>query len=233
MTGTELDLANSNPVLVVERILDALQRDPRAWARHPRVLDPLLEQLGPDRLPLPRHRLEEWQRRGHVSAEQVELRAEPEPPGVLGLVLDLRADCALVTRIRCQASEEWELAPSLPFGEAELEQLLLKTLRAGRLPVRSLPEGRAFVMHEQLGHRPMGRSMHLAGLLAMIAAAQPHPHPRLSAAVVVVEAGEDRLVAVDHALTKLAAFEREIGPGSPLIAPPDIPAARPPSPAVQ
>lgn len=226
MTEADLDLSLSNPVLVVERILDELQRDPRAWARHPGLLDPLLQQLGPDRLPLPRHRLEAWQRQGHVSAEQVELRAEPEPPGVLGLILDLRADCALVTRIRCQPGEEWDLAPSLPFGEAELEQLLLTTLRGGRLPIRSLPEGRAFVMREQLGHRPMGRSMHLAGLLAMIAAAQPHPHPLLSAAVVVVEAREEQLVAVDHAQTKLAAFEREIGKGSLLIAHPECEAAR-------
>jgi hypothetical protein len=151
-------------------------------------------------------------------AERLAQALPPANPGVVGLVVDTISREALVVPLRAERSSDWYVDPTLPFHQAgTLAELLGRLVRSLGLPhLDGIPERFAYTLHDPLGRRSDGPSMHLAGLLAVIRQVNSNP-PLLDRACCVAQPDGERLVSVGGLSQKLDAFRREYGTGTLLV----------------
>jgi hypothetical protein len=139
-------------------------------------------------------------------------------PGVVGLVIDRLAGVAWVAPLEARPAAGWSVAANLPIRPATvLQDLLVRTILALGLPQgEAVPERFAFEVRDRLGLRSDGPSMHVAGLLAVLGAAN-HGPPLLGRACAVVQTEGNAVAPVGSARAKLEAFVREYGRGTLLV----------------
>jgi hypothetical protein len=147
---------------------------------------------------------------------------------VVGVVVDRYSPAVWVTPLVARRSESWSVAGNLPIKPAAvLQDLLVRLLHGLGLPqAGAIPERLAFALEDRLGLSSGGASMHVAGLLAVLDAANGGPKLLRRACAVVQPAG-DALAEVGSAGRKLDAFRREHGRGTLLVCAPGSDAAAP------
>ncbi len=145
-----------------------------------------------------------------------ELKITNERVGVVGLLVD-NSGIGLVTQVKAELSAVWDVSHNLPFQHSHIQSLLLSVLGESVLD-EGLPELLAFKISDTLGDRCEGDSMDIAGLLAIVDAANGSKHELLGAvAAVVSPADENELEPSKSVSIKLDAFKREFGRGTLLV----------------
>ncbi len=150
----------------------------------------------------------------------------PPDPRVVGLVVDTQAtdprnkgfvNPLLTTR----SSSGWRVTKNyLPFHPEQIQDALFQVLQASGLSLNNLvPEIIGFSIREELNVWTNGDSMIVAGLLSVIDTMNGNKSELFSKACAVVMPQDDRLVKVESLDVKLAAFAREYGKASLLVAP--------------
>jgi hypothetical protein len=130
-----------------------------------------------------------------------------------------------VAPLEARPSEGWSVAGSLPIKPSVLQDLLVRLVHTLGVPqAGAIPERFAFALEDRLGLPSSGESMLVAGLLAVLDAANGGPGLLRCACAVVQPAG-DALVASGSARRKLGAFRREYGRGTLLVCAPGDTAA--------
>ncbi len=209
-------LWRTNPVWCLERVLAAWGRRDHDWLHRPQRLAAVVRRLLDRGVRLPAPALRRWADDGLLPDGVTSVAPEP---GVVGLVVDRRAGVAWVAPLEARRAACWSVAPNLPMRPAAvLQDLLVRLVLGLGLPQGgAVPERFAFEVSDRLGQPADGPSMHVAGLLAVLAAANDHP-PLLRRACAVVQPGDGgALVPVRSVAEKLAAFVRETGTGSLLV----------------
>lgn len=147
----------------------------------------------------------------------------PRRHGVVGCVVDAHG-IGWVDRLRAAPSRTWQSRTGLPFEALELEEILLALLHArGEDLVHVLPETRAFALHDELTTPIAGESMTMAAALAVIDSTLQSRVPELAAVLCLVQRhGTTGLVPVKMPKAKLAAFQRECGPGTLCVIAPEV-----------
>ena len=213
-------LWQTNPVYCVETLLETWGRTDAGLGEGLSSATTTDRRLGRSRNPPSPAARRRWRDRAPIDPLGRRGGAdEPEYPcpGVVGLVVDRVTDDAWVVPLQVEASREWSTDSTLPFTSTGLQDLLIRLLRAAGLPSsRAVPERFAFKIRDLLGHPSAGPSMHVAGVLAVVRAANRCP-PLLSRACAVLQAEGDRLAPVASVRLKLTAFLRECGRGTLLI----------------
>jgi hypothetical protein len=218
-------LWQTNPVWCVEKLLHVWSQTDRDWNVLPYRLKHLIGGLTDRGIQLPLEALRKWVEHGLLDRGfQPDAVSEYPCLGVVGLLVDSLFNQAWVVPLLVEKASEWSADPTLPFRPPTLLQdLLIRLLLALGLPSGgSVPERFAFAIRDSLGRPSDGPSMQVAGVLAVVRAANGGP-PLLSRACTVVQPDGDRLVPVGVVRPKLDAFLRECGRGTLLVRPPRLP----------
>jgi hypothetical protein len=217
-------LWRTNPVWCIDRLLACWGQDDLSCVHAPTRLRAILRCLAGQGVRVPPRALARWAAEGLI--DPAEVGSDQPQPGVVGLVVDRPSGIAWVAPLEARSSRSWSVAPNLPFRPATvLQDTLVRMILALGLPQGgAIPERLAFEVEDRLGRYSDGPSMHVAGLLAVLAGANQGPEV-LRRACAVVQPEGDHLVPVGSIHQKLEAFCREIGHGTLLVRPPDCPEA--------
>ena len=212
-------LLRSNPVWAVERILESLPYEAN-WSAAAGRLSAIIQWLELHEIHLHQAAVDDLCRRGLLlDCRQTNRSSSSCRWGVVGLTVDQASGNAFVVPLRAELAEEWHCAATLPFSPHHLQDLLSRLIHSGgAFAAAAVPERFAFRLQDTLGMKIVGRSMDIAGILAIIDELNARTHHLLWAACCVVELAEgDHLRRVDDVQLKLSAFHREHPNGSLLI----------------
>lgn len=154
-----------------------------------------------------------------VLPDGVESTTEPQPPRIVGLLVDKDSGQGFVNPISAEKDTRWSRSPTLPFHPSEIQSLLARLLHAAKQGIDSaVPEAFAFRFCEKLNLDSTGQSMHVAAILAVLDSLAPVRTALFESVCAVVQPGlEFALQPVDGIAAKLEGFKREYGRGSLLI----------------
>jgi tetratricopeptide (TPR) repeat protein len=223
-------LWRTNPVWCTERLLEGWRENENIWPAIPDFVCKVRSYLAGKGVIVPPAAFKPWTNEG-LADEATE--AKYPRPGIVGVVVDRRSGNAWIAPLAARPEEEkWSVAPTLPFNSEQLQTLLMRLMHALELPrMAAVPERLAFAIDDRLGERASGTSMHIAGLLSVVAAANKKTSTDKNSllhrvcAMVEPDGSGDELRAVSEIDTKLTAFVREMGQGTLLIRAPGCPEA--------
>lgn len=211
----------TNPVKELESHLEELECDWTQWSLKGPAFKRVVAELVKSRVHLPQYFLERMVNAGlSTPNEKSELSSEA-PRGVCGLLVDTDTGVGLVTRLHATIHDSgnannWAISPNLPFDNKCMQRIFVDLAQVLDLPP-STPERLSFQISDELGKSAEGRSMDIAGLLAILRELNGDP-TLLSAACSLVEPmGKQDLQSVGFFEIKLKAFIREYGHGSLMI----------------
>ena len=214
------DLLQTNPVLWIDMVLDALCWEGAANVnRSIQFLDRLFERSDIAAARIPKWKLEAMKRSGWISKIPADT-GTPDCPGVVGLVADNQS--SLVVPFLFSKSKAWDVAHKLPFRAETLQDLMAMLAEHTALD-HFLPERLSFKIETPLKAFMEGPSMDIAVLIATLVFSAQSECKLFSACCVTCE---PNILNADAAETvrscgfvneKLTAFQREFQQGTLLV----------------